>query len=97
MNFQEIQLLIECVTQPDLKIAMEHPDWRQAYQSIVDYMEEEIAGFYDLCELAQFVQIIEKVARFYVDEGKLMYEDLNVPTEPYVWKGSKWVSSAEED
>lgn len=89
--------LLAVLNRPGLKKAMAHPEWAEAYAAVLDNQCDQTEGLYDLGDDVQFVHVLS-VSNFDVDEkGRLVSEDLTIPTEPYVWINGEWTNDSENE
>jgi len=88
MNLADLDALVKMLQDPDLRAAMAHPDWEDAYQAIVDVQTEREDNFFDLSDDQQFLHILDLI-NFSVDAGgKLWAEESGL--EPYAWENGRW-------
>lgn len=87
------QELIAIANDPGLKEATEHPNWDEAYASVVASQEDFGSlpfRIKDVDDVVLFLYLV-KQGSFYVENGLLMSEIYMA--EPEVWKDGKWMST----
>ncbi len=93
MNLAGIDAIIKSLQDKNLRKAMAHPEWEEAYEAIVGNMEE-YSKLDDSTPQGQFLEVISAVS-FSVSDGVLCAEESGM--DPYEWKDGKWDNEGEED
>ena len=89
MNIADLDALVKSLQDPDLREALAHPDWKVAYEALCDVQGDRIEDFWELCDEAQFITILNKM-EFSVVSGVLMSDE-------YAWRNGEWDYCAEAD